>query len=111
MARPQKEKKEKRTVKFTFRMNEKEVQELANLCAYSSLSGAEVLREIVFKDRLLLPKIPALDLQTYGELKRIGNNINQIAKHLNSGTSTQVDVRIIYELSSRLDIIIKAILK
>lgn len=111
MARPQKEKKEKRNVKFTFRMNEKEVQELAELCTYTNLSGAEVLREIVFKNRLLKPKIPALDLQAYGELKRIGNNINQIARHLNSGVSTQVDFRIINELSMKLDVIIKSILK
>ncbi|MCX2575950.1 plasmid mobilization protein [Pedobacter sandarakinus] len=111
MARPQKEKKEKRSIKFTFRMNEKEVQELASLCAYSNLSGADVVRETVFKNRLLQPKIPVIDIQAYGELKRIGNNINQIAKHLNSGATNQIDFKIINELSVKLETIIKTILK
>ncbi|MBC6112507.1 plasmid mobilization relaxosome protein MobC [Pedobacter sp. CCM 8938] len=111
MARPQKEKEEKRSTKFTFRMNEKEVEQLASLCAYSNLSGAEVLREIVFKNRLLQPKIPVLDLQSYGELKRIGNNINQIAKQLNSKTSNHIDYKVMNELSLKLDTIIKIILR
>jgi len=111
MARPQKEENEKRSIKFTFRMNENEFQALAKLCSYANLSGAEVLRETVFKNRLLQPKIPVLDIQTYGELKRIGNNINQIAKHLNSGATNKIDFKIINELSVKLDIIIKTILK
>lgn len=111
MARPKKEKTEKRSVKFTFRMNEKEVLQLANLCDFSNRSAAEVLREIVFKKRLLQPKIPVLDLKTYVELKRIGNNVNQISRHLNSGVSSQIDFRIMDELSSKLNTIIKIILK
>ena len=78
--------------------------------AYTNLSGAEVIREIVFKNRLLQPKIPVLDQKTYGELKRIGTNINQIAKKLNSGAKV-TNIEITLELlSGKLDFIIQNIL-
>lgn len=78
--------------------------------AYTNLSGAEVIREIVFKNRLLQPKIPVLDQKTYGELKRIGTNINQIAKELNSGAKVP-HIEITLELlSSKLGFIIQNIL-
>jgi ABC-type iron transport system FetAB ATPase subunit len=110
MARPTIDKTDKRAVKFTFRMNEREEKYLIKLMAYANLSGAEVIREIVFKNRLLQPKIPVLDQKTYGELKRIGTNINQIAKKLNSDTKVS-NIEITLELlSSKLDFIIQNIL-
>ncbi len=78
--------------------------------AYSNLSGAEVIRETVFKNRLLQPKIPVLDQKTYGELKRIGTNVNQIAKKLNSGEKVpemEIDLKV---LSDKLDFIIEKLI-
>ena len=40
---------------------------------------AQIIRELVINDKL----VTKTDVQTVIELKRIGNNINQIAKHLN----------------------------
>ena len=78
--------------------------------AYTNLSGAEAIREIVFKNRLIQAKIPVLDQKTYGELKRIGTNINQIAKKLNSDAKVS-NIEISLELLSiKLDFIIQNIL-
>ena len=110
MARPTIDKTDKRSIRFTFRMNEREEEYLIKLMAYSNLSGAEVIREIVFKNRLLQPKIPVLDQKTYGELKRIGTNINQIAKKLNSEETVTNVNNTLNELSTKLDFIIKNIL-
>ncbi len=110
MARPAIDKSDKRSVRFTFRMNEREEKYLIKLMAYSNLSGAEIIREIVFKNRLLQPKIPVLDQKTYGELKRIGVNINQIAKKLNSGDKVNNIDATLKNLSAQLDLIIQHIL-
>jgi predicted transcriptional regulator len=84
MARPPKEKKEKRSFRYTFRMTEEEMEFLERLSEYADLPPAEVIRASVFKNRLPQAKMPLLDRQAYLELKRIGNNINQIARHYNS---------------------------
>ncbi|AGA76722.1 plasmid mobilization relaxosome protein MobC [Echinicola vietnamensis] len=84
MGRPKKPDNQKRNIKFTFRMTEEEVRVLGSLCEVASMPAADVVRACVFKNRLPKGKVAKLDRQTYVELKRIGNNINQIAKQLNS---------------------------
>lgn len=110
MARPPKDITEKRSVRFTFRMTEEEEKYLIKLMAYANLSGAEVIRELVFKNRLLQPKIPVLDQQTYGQLKKIGTNINQLAKKLNAGVKPNDTNFLLNELKTQLGFIIKNIL-
>jgi len=52
-----------------------------------------------------------LDRQAYLELKRIGNNINQIAKHYNSRiTVPEHRLKTFNSLSDKLDSIIKALI-
>src|SRR5690606_606537 len=80
MARPPKEKKEKRAFRYTFRMTEEEMEFLGKLSEYSGLPPAEVIRASVFKNSLPQTMMPLQDRQTYHELKRIGNNITQIAR-------------------------------
>ena len=111
MARPPKEKKEKRAFRYTFRMTEEEMEFLERLSGYSGLPPAEVIRSSVFKNRLPKAKVPLLDRQAYLELKRIGNNINQIAKHYNSRiTVPDHRLKTFNSLSDKLDSIIKALL-
>ena len=110
MARPSIDKTEKRSIRFTFRMNEREEEFLISLMVYSNKSGADVIRDIVFKERLLQPKIPVLDQKTYSELKHIGTNINQIAKKLNSGDKAPGMEISLAMLSSKLDLIIQKLL-
>jgi len=91
-------------------MTPKEEEYLAQLMAYSNQSAAEVIRELVFKGRILQPRIPVLDQQTYGELKRIGNNLNQIAKKLHMERYPGNVEYTIEELKSKLDYIIQHLL-
>src|SRR5690606_21360943 len=111
MARPPKEKKEKRAFRYTFRMTEEEMEFLGKLSEYSALPPAEVIRASVFKNRLPQTKMPLLDRQTYLELKRIGNNINQIARHYNSRiTVPEHRLKAFDSLSGKLDTLIKALI-
>ena len=110
MARPTIDIKDKRTSRFTFRINEKEEEMLIQLMNSSNRSGAQVIRDIVFKERLLQPKIPVLDQKTYGELKRIGTNINQIAKKLNADVKTTETSKTLDELKSTLNTILQKLL-
>src|SRR5690606_27715775 len=111
MARPPKEKKEKRSFRYTFRMTEEEMEFLGKLSEYSGLPPAEVIRASVFKNRLPQAKMPLLDRQAYIELKRIGNNINQIARHYNSRiTVPEHRLKAFDSLSEKLDTLIKALI-
>jgi len=110
MARPTKEKKDQRYIRFTIRLTELESKHLQKLSAYAGLQASEVIREAVFKNRILQAKVPVLDQQTYVELKRIGNNINQIAKHLNSGQDVGVKVYL-ETIEKQLSIILKKLIQ
>ena len=83
---------------------------LMQLMRYSNQSGAEVIRDIVFKERLLQPRIPVLDQKTYAELKRIGTNINQMAKKLNADAKASETEKTIDELKIMLDQILQRLL-
>ena len=110
MARPTIDSKDKRTIRFTFRMNEREEELLNRLIIFSNCSGADVIRNLVFKERLLQPKITILDQKTYGELKRIGTNINQIAKKLNADVQVTETTMTLNELKNTLDFILQHLL-
>jgi hypothetical protein len=110
MARPTIDTKEKRKARFTFRMTEREEEMLIQLMRYSNQSGAEVIRDIVFKERLLQPKIPVLDQKTYGELKRIGTNLNQVAKKLNANATAPEIEKIVKELKITINQILNKLL-
>ena len=110
MARPTIDEQEKRSIRFTFRLNQWEEEMLIQLMAYTEKSAAEVIRDIVFQERILKPKIPALDHKTYGELKRIGNNLNQIAKKLNANAKAAETEKAIKELKVILNKILSKLL-
>ena len=92
-------------------MTEEEMEFLGKLSEYSDVPPAEVIRASVFKNRLLQAKIPLLDRQAYLELKRIGNNINQIARHYNSRiTVPEHRLKTFDSLSEKLDTLIKSLI-
>ena len=110
MARPTIDEKEKRNNRFTFRLNQREEEMLIQLMAYTQKSGADVIRDLVFKERILKPKISKLDQQTYGELKRIGINLNQVAKKLNANVRAAEKEKTIKELKVILNKILSKLL-
>lgn len=74
-----------RTIRLTFRVSEQEMQEIEKLCKYAGVNVSDLLRMAVFTASIKSPDIPLIDQQSFVELKRIGTNINQIAKAINSG--------------------------
>ena len=103
MARPTIDHEDKRNIRFTFRMNEMEDKWLKHLTSYSNRSKADVIRDLVFRKRILKPRIPKLDQKTYGELRRIGTNINQIAKKLNANARAIETEKTLNQLKNTLD--------
>ena len=110
MARPTIDQQEKRSIRFTFRLNQREEEILIQLMAYTEKTAAEVIRDIVFRERILKPKIPALDQKTYGELKRIGTNLNQVARKLNANAKAPETEKTISELKVLLNRILNKLL-
>lgn len=71
-----------RSIQIKFFVNEKErtiIEKRAK--PFNSLS--EYLRDIAMEGKII-ERIPSITLNHYTELNRIGNNINQIARKLNS---------------------------
>lgn len=85
MGRPKVNDDQKRSEKITFRVTVKEQLQLeqgANLCG---LPTGNFIRNKLFKGKFPEPKISKIDLNTYLELKKIGVNLNQLAKQVNAG--------------------------
>ena len=85
MGRPQIELSKKRSKRFIFRLTEDELEKIVSYSKACGLPPGAVVREKLFKGRFPAPKIAITDLNTYLELKKIGVNINQLAKKANSG--------------------------
>jgi len=84
MARPKLSEDKKLSRRFIFRLTEDELKLLRGLAAASGRKPAIVVREKLFTGKYPQPKMPRIDLQTYLELKKIGVNLNQMAKKANS---------------------------
>ncbi|QHL91634.1 plasmid mobilization relaxosome protein MobC [Sphingomonas changnyeongensis] len=71
-----------------------EFARLAELARYSGCSEAELLRRLV--NRASRQIIPSRELVT--EIRRLGGNINQIARRLNGGGQvTAAELRAVYD--------------
>ena len=91
---------EKRNKKLSVRVTEQEKTDLLNRCSGSEL--AVWMRETCLDQQpKRKPKYPEIDPQLLRQLSGIGNNINQIARHLNSKDFNPVDsVKVISALQS-----------
>jgi len=111
MGKPPLAKEEKRSLNFTFRLTEEEQKKLLLLSKVSGQVPGVLIREKLFKGRFPEPKKAKLDLDTYLELKRIGVNINQLAKHANSGQIPTGIGIVLKQLAEQLDRMIKLLLQ
>jgi len=111
MGKPPLTKEEKRSLNFTFRLTEEEQKKLLRLSELSGQVPGVLIRQKLFKGRFPEPKKAKLDLDTYLELKRIGVNVNQLAKHANSGKLPAGIGIILKQLSQQLDMMIKLLLQ
>lgn len=93
-------KSEKRENKISIRVSDTEKTDLLNRCSGSEL--AVWMRETCLDQQpKRKPKYPEIDPQLLRQLSGIGNNINQIARHLNSKDFNPIDkVKVISILQS-----------
>ncbi|MFD1257871.1 plasmid mobilization relaxosome protein MobC [Mucilaginibacter terrae] len=85
MARPKVPPSEKRSLKITFRVTERQRQRLLILADACGTKPGELVRTKVFKGHFPPMRLPRIDENTYVELKKIGINLNQLTRHANSG--------------------------
>lgn len=111
MGRPKKNTDEKRDIQIVVKLNRNEYMQLRNLMAYAEKNASEVVRQLVFKQRVLQPRTALLDAQTYTQLRRVGNNLNQFVKAVHQTQINHIDRQILTELQDTLEIIGKKILK
>jgi hypothetical protein len=111
MGRPKKNADEKRDLQVVIKLTKGEYAQLLKLMGYAEKNASEVIRQLVFKERLLKPKISIVDARAYVQLKRIGNNLNQHVKAIYQTKMATVDHQILLELQATLEILGKGILK
>ena len=88
------EKKQNKNRHFNFRVNEKEYNQIKSKIEKSKLNTSEyLLRTAMDKDIIVISGLEEIILQ----LRRIGNNINQLTKLSNQGSITNVDLENVKE--------------
>jgi hypothetical protein len=110
MPRPKLPEDQRRVVNFTVRLTSAEVkrlEQLANLCCKAP---GILMRDKFFKGKFPEPKMAKLDLQTYLELKKIGVNLNQLTRQVNSGIVPSGFLGLLMKLLKHEDFIIKLLL-
>lgn len=111
MGRPKKSIEDKRSIQVLVKLTNSEYSQLLKLMIYAETNASEVVRQLVFKERLLKPRVSLVDVQTYTELKRIGNNLNQYVKAVHQSKLTKVDQQILIELQETFEILTTQIIK
>ncbi|MCC8408621.1 MobC family plasmid mobilization relaxosome protein [Mucilaginibacter sp. UR6-1] len=110
MARPKVSEEAKRKYKITVRLNSRERLRIEEAAKTTGVSTYRLVRDKLLKGKFPEPKIAKTDIGVYIELKRIGNNINQLAKHANTGKFSP-DIRsTLSQLREQQQLILKLLL-
>ncbi|EFX6283555.1 TPA: plasmid mobilization relaxosome protein MobC [Enterobacter hormaechei subsp. xiangfangensis] len=76
---------ERRDISIQFRVNKEEFEFLKSLVEASGLErGHYIRKEILNSEPVIKRKMPEVNQKTYIQLSSLGNNLNQVAKKLNS---------------------------
>ena len=88
------EKKQNKNRHFNFRVNEKEYNKIKSKIEKSKLNTSEyLLRTAIDKDIIVIDGLEEIIMQ----LRKIGNNINQLTKLCNQGRITNVNLEDVKE--------------
>lgn len=97
MARPKKTIAPIKQKRITFRITEELYNVISNEAALAKLSVSEYCRTLALDKRIVLKKEVVFNstelLSALSNLGRIGNNLNQIARHLNEGGSWNISIK------------------
>ncbi|EAY4784048.1 MobC family plasmid mobilization relaxosome protein [Salmonella enterica] len=101
---------ERRSISVQFRVNKKEFEYLKELVNSSGIERGHYIRKQILKSDVVIKRqMPEVNKKTYQQLCSIGNNINQIAKSLNSNES--FDSSKVYETNFSIKQISKRLLE
>jgi hypothetical protein len=110
MARPKIVQELKRIYRYVIRLNEREQQKFLAAAEVSGVEVYKLLRTKLLTGRFPEAKIARIDLGLYLELKKIGVNVNQIAKQVNAGKLPFEIRKILLQLQEQQHLIIKVLL-
>ncbi|WP_428330376.1 plasmid mobilization protein [Mucilaginibacter sp.] len=85
MARPALPNSQRRVINFTIRLTMEELETLNSWAELCGKTASELVSEKIFTGHFPRPKTARIEVQTFLELKKIGVNINQQTRLLNSG--------------------------
>ena len=110
MARPKLSTDNRRSINFTVRLTGDELNRLVRLADQYGKAPGTLMRYKFFNSKFPEPKMAKLDLDTYLELKRIGVNLNQLARKANAGVLPTGMLGIITKLLKQQETLIKLLL-
>lgn len=84
-----KPKSELRTKRVEVYFTDDEYSDLINIAGKMKISN--LIHYAITKPESLPKPMPEINAQAWEEIGRIGNNLNQIARHLNSGEQVQIE--------------------
>ncbi|WP_458250741.1 plasmid mobilization protein [Geobacter anodireducens] len=101
VGRPNKEKSRLRNHRITVRLNDGELIDLFEKSRRLMVSPSSFLRMAGLSQRLPIP-LPEVNILTFQELGRIGNNLNQLLKRLYEDRTATVPLELFQELTALL---------
>ncbi|MDN3581473.1 plasmid mobilization protein [Mucilaginibacter flavus] len=110
MARPKLSEDNRRSINFTVRLTPAELRKLEELARLCGKAPGSLMRERFFKGKFPEPKMPKIDSSTYYELKKIGVNLNQLARKANANIMPTRILSLIAVLQRQQESIIKLLL-
>ncbi len=111
MGRPVLEQERRRVVQVNIRLTIEEYKKVAAYAQSAGLSPANWIRHKVFTGRFPTVKNSSIEAALYRELHRIGVNLNQAVRHLNSRQSSSISQPVLEELLAMQREIIKLLLQ
>ncbi|WP_158991115.1 plasmid mobilization relaxosome protein MobC [Mucilaginibacter sp. L196] len=110
MGRPKMERDKKLSRRFIFRLTEDELNRLNKAAEACGKAPGTIVRVKLFRGRFPEPKTAKLDLHTFLELRKIGVNLNQLTKKVNSGFLATGLLPILMKLKQQQEIIINQLI-
>lgn len=103
MSRPAKSKEDRLSAILKIRMTESEHDKLKRLAAQCGYTVAEIARRKVLDEQLVVRTSRRLPVDAYNELKKIGVNLNQMARRMNASPRVDpLDVQLVRHDIDRL---------
>ncbi len=111
MARPALQEQDKRIVQVNIRLTKEENEIVCNYAQASAMTPANWIRQKAFTGRFPAIKLSPLNAELYRELHKIGVNLNQAVKQLNSGKQSPTFLTILGALVKMQKDILNCLLK